>query len=394
VLLGQAKPAKEAVDKYLAVEKNAKKPDGWYYKGYAYDLTSKDSALGIPESGALKTQSFDALKKYFEMDPKAPLSIAENNSILFDLYVGFSSELGVKSYTKKDYEAAFDYFKKAVEIHDYIYSKNLTGANGFKFAAIDTTLILYTAIAANDAKKNDSAVIYYKKLTDANIADSQYLQVYNYLLDYYKTKKDSVNFTDILQKGRKVYPQNNEYWTALEIDAATEGVDKPQVFDKYEALMAKHPDNYVVPFNYSVELYRYIYSDEMKNANANVYKEKLPEILQKAIAIKSTMEANFLMTNFLYNNSIDISEEARKIKGPKPADLKRKKDLGAASAKQMDEAIPYAEKVVSLFADIQKPKGSEKVNYKQSLVILKNIYEVKKDAAKAAIYDKKIKETE
>ena len=124
------------------------------------------------------------------------------------------------------------------------------------------------------------------------------------------------------------------------------------------------------------------------------YKEKLPEILKQAIAVKSTPEANFLMANFLYNNSIDISEDARKIKGPKPSDLKTKKELEANSAKQMNDAIPYAEKVVSLFADNAKPKGSEKVNYRQALVILKNIYDVKKDAVKSAAYDKKIKETQ
>jgi hypothetical protein len=147
-------------------------------------------------------------------------------------------------------------------------------------------------------------------------------------------------------------------------------------------------------FNYSVELYRYIYSDEMKNANADVYKEKLPEILKKAIAIKSTPEANFLMANFLYNNSIDISEEARKIKGPKPADLKTKKDKEANATKQMNDAIPYAENVVNLYAENAKPKPGEKVNYKQALVILKNIYDVKKDVAKSAAYDKKIKEAQ
>ena len=63
VLLNQPKPAKEMVDKYLAIEKNAQKPDGWYYKGYAYDITSKDSALTIPQSNALKTTAFEALKK-------------------------------------------------------------------------------------------------------------------------------------------------------------------------------------------------------------------------------------------------------------------------------------------------------------------------------------------
>ena len=128
--------------------------------------------------------------------------------------------------------------------------------------------------------------------------------------------------------------------------------------------------------------------------NTSEYKNKLPEILKKAINIKSTSEANFLLANFLYNNSIDISEEARKMKAVKPDEIKKKKEIQAKSDEAMNQAIPYAEAVVSLFPGIEKPKGSEKINYKQALVILKNIYEVKKDVAKAASYDKLIKETE
>ena len=86
VLLRQTKPAKEAVDKYLAVEKNAQKPDGWYYKCFAYDLTSKDSAMSITDASAMKTEEFTALQKYFQLDPKGTLSKDESNSILFDLY--------------------------------------------------------------------------------------------------------------------------------------------------------------------------------------------------------------------------------------------------------------------------------------------------------------------
>src|ERR1700704_2909792 len=34
---GKWKEAQEKVDKYLANEKNAKKPEGWYYKAVVYD---------------------------------------------------------------------------------------------------------------------------------------------------------------------------------------------------------------------------------------------------------------------------------------------------------------------------------------------------------------------
>jgi hypothetical protein len=129
----------------------------------------------------------------------------------------------------------------------------------------------------------------------------------------------------------------------------------------------------------------------MQKANTSEYKNKLPEVMKKAIAINSTSEANFLLANFYYNNAIDISEEARTLKAVKPEELKKKKDLQTQSDLAMTQAIPYAEANVDLFAKIAKPKSSEKINCKQSLSILKNIYEAKKDAEKIAIYDAKIK---
>ncbi len=393
-ILNQTEKAKDAVDKFLAVEKNAKKPEGWFYKGFIYNQASKDTSKTIEQSGALKAQAFDALKKYREIDPKAELLKEQNNSPLFDLYVGYSSDLGVKAYTNKNIAGAFDNFKQALEVHDYIVANSLTGANGFKFSALDTTLTLYAAITAGELKKADDAAVFYKKITDANAADAQYIDAYQVLAEYYKTKKDKAAFADILAKGRKFFPKNEEYWMALEIEDAIDGVAKPAVFQKYDELMVKHPDNYTLPYNYSVELYHYIYSDEAKNINTNEYKSKLVETAKKAIAIKSSLEANFLLANFLYNNAIDIADDGRKIKGTKPDDIKKKKALEAESIKSMNDAVPFAEAVETIFAGLAKPKSSEKVNYKQALVILKNIYEVKKDAVKMAAYDKKIKEVE
>jgi hypothetical protein len=393
-LLGQTQKGKEAVDKYLAVEKNAKKPEGWFYKGYLYNQASKDSAKTMAENMAMKAEAFNAFKKYRELDPKTPLLIEQNNSPLFDLYVGYSTDIGVAAYNKKDRKAAFEGFKNALDIHDYIYANNLTGANGFKFSALDTTLVTYAAIAAYEDKRPDDGAVYYRKLADANVSDPQYLDVYQVLADYYRTKKDKASFDEILAKGRKFYPTNEEYWMALEVDFATQGVGKPAVFAKYDELMALHPNNYILSYNYGVELYQYIYSDSVKAADVNQYKDKLVDVMKKAVATKSTVEANFLLANFLYNNSIDISEESRKIKGTKPDDVKKKKDLTALSNKSMEDAIPYALAVEPAFTALTKPKSSEKVNYKQSLVILKNIYEAKKDAAKMAEYDKKIKAAE
>lgn len=392
-ILGKSKDMLVAVDKYLAVEKNAKKPDGWYYKAYALALIAKDSGKAFTASHEDRTNGFIALKKYAEMDPKLKLSAEENNVLFFDFYAGFQ-DLGVKEYGQKNFLEAHNNFKSTLEVHDYTASHGIAGANDFKFSALDTLITLYAAITANEAKLPDTAAVYYAKIVEANVSDQQYIDAYQFLSEYYKKKGDKPGFAALLEKAKKFYPSNSEYWTAMEIEEATEGVAKPALFDQYEILLKKYPTNYVIAFNYSVELYRYIYSDEMKTANTDTYKAKLQEILKKAISINSTSEANFLMANFLYNNSIDIAEIARKIKGPKPEDLKRKRAMEADANKVMEEAIPYAEKVIELFPSIAKPKGGEKVNNRQAITILKNIYETKKDAAKVALYDKKLKELE
>ncbi len=61
--------AKEAVDKYLANEKNAKKGDGWFWKAQVYNSIAKDPAFSkqFPNTRA---EAFTAYKKYIEVDPK------------------------------------------------------------------------------------------------------------------------------------------------------------------------------------------------------------------------------------------------------------------------------------------------------------------------------------
>lgn len=391
-ILGQHAKAKEAVDKFLAVEKNAKKADGWFYKGFVYNMVSRDTTKTLDESAALKEEALAALKKYRDMDAKRELLEENSNSPFFDIYSGYASDLGIRAYNEKSFAKAADFFGKALEVHDFIYTNNITGANGFKFGALDTTLVIYSAIAASEAKNPDLAAVYYKKLVDANVGGDQYVDVYQKLADYYKDKKNREALMALLEKAKVVYPANNEYWVALEVEYETEGVEKPALFSKYDALVTKYPGNYTVCYNYAVELYHYIYAEENKTKDNSAYKAKIQDVIKAALAAKSTSEANFLMANFLYNYSIDISDDAKKLKGPKPEDLKKKKELNAKSDEIMMSAVPYAEKVVSLFADIKKPKSSEKINNRQALIILSNIYEAKKDQAKSDYYNKLSKE--
>ena len=65
--------------------------------------------------------------------------------------------------------------------------------NGFKFPTFDTTLIQNIALSAYRAKKDDEAVVYYKKIADQKIAGKDNVDVYQLLIEYYIKKNDKVN---------------------------------------------------------------------------------------------------------------------------------------------------------------------------------------------------------
>ncbi len=389
--LNQTAKAKEAIDKFLASEKNAKKPEGWFWKAYITNQLSKDSTKSVDESSALKTEAFELFKKYRQMDPKATLLAEDNNSPFYDLYSGFGSDLAIKAYNAKNYNASFENFKKALEVQQFSVSNDLVYNTGYKFPALDTLFTQYAALTAIEAKRPDDAVPFHKKIVDAGLAGENFGDSYNFLADYYKGKKDKANFYDVIAKAKKNYPNNARYWTALEIELETDGVPKPEVFKKYEELVAANPTSYDVAYNYAAELFNFINSDASKNVNLAEYKSKLTQALTKVISIKSTFDANFLMTVSHYNNSFDLSDEAGKIKGVKPEDQKKKKALQADALKAINDAIPFGEAGIKGFSELATPTGTEKANYRKLLSMMKNMYEVKKDNVKMAEYDKMLK---
>ena len=159
-------------------------------------------------------------------------------------------------------------------------------------------------------------------------------------------------------------------------------------------MLVTHPNNYMVHFNYGYELVKFIYSQDTKVKDMAILKKKIPELFKKAIAINSTIDANMLLANYYYNTSFDLMEDANKVKGTKPEEVKRKNELLAASKSTLMESLPYAEKAIELFSQLKEYKTSDKVNYKQVLDVISNVYKQKGDAKKAEEYLKKKEEVD
>ena len=388
ILLQKYEEAKPKLDNFLAVEKNASNPEAWYYKAYLYNSLGRVATKPIKESSSLFQGAFDALKKYAELDPKAPLAVSDSNVIAFNTYYGFY-DLGIKTYNDKNYEESFNDFKNALNVHDYIHDKGLVGHQGLKFSAHDTDIVWNLAVLANELKRKDDVVIYYKKIADAGLGDEKYAGAYDELVQKYKKEKNTELFDKYLAAAKKYYPVDKAYWESMQMDYAIADLENEALLKKYEELELLLPDNYMVFYNYAIDIDRYVNSADSKGKDIAAYKKKIPELFKKAISIKSTIEANLQMANWHYNASFESQDMASRIKGTKPEEVKRKKELLAAVNENLSNAIPYGEEAVRLLSGLKEYKFSDKTNYKLALEILASAYKHTGNATKAAECEKK-----
>ncbi len=379
--------AKAGIDKYVAAEKNANNADGFYYKGRIYNSLSREATTSKLDAYNYKITAFEAFKQNQALDKKDfRMSLEFYNSYL-DLYLGFY-DIGAQLFNDQNYTAAYNSFVKAQEVENYILAKKYNYTE-YKVNALDTSLILNTGAAALQAKDTASGIIYYTKITDANLVSKDYEQVYQFLASYYRSKGDKTNMQTILEKGKKLYPESS-YWSEIEMANLSEGSDKTAMFAKYEELYVKDPSNFTNTYNYAVELYNVLYNKDAKSLDIDKA-DKLTQILKSAIAVDKTDDANMLMTNHLYNYAADYSTKAALIKEgklAKPADLLKKKQLNASANAKLDELIPYAENGIKYFEAQKELKTRGKINYQLVAGYLADAYRVKGNAVKSAQYQK------
>jgi hypothetical protein len=314
------------------------------------------------------------------------------NSYL-DLYFGFY-DLGAKEFNSKNFNGALESFKKSNEVKDYILAKKYTYAQ-ITLYPLDTALVLNTAASAVQAKKEDEAVVYYRKLTDANVSGKDYLEIYEYLVDYYNRKEDQANLQAMLAKAKSYYPEN-EFWYDVEIRNAKKSGDQALLLAKYEELLKQNPKNFTLSYNYGIELYNGLYGKEAKTGDNTEAKQKLTGVLQQAIDNEPNgdVTATVMMANHLFNVAADELNTSNMIKSTKPEDVKKKADMKAQAHKTMDECIKYAESAEKHYDGLAKLTGGQKANYKIMIGYLGDIYSLKNNKAKTAEYEKKNAESD
>lgn len=382
------KEAKVMIDKFLTKKGNLKDAEAWFFKGYIYNNLSHDSTVIPDDAFSLKSDAFDAYKKNQELDSKDVQLTIQQHIPYLDLYFEFIN-LGVRYFNIKNFNAAVTSFKKANEVKDYTLTKKYK-YDQVTLYPLDTSLIKNIAITSVQANNEAEAMAYYKILADANVAGKDNVDIYTVLADYYYKVKDSVQFNNILKKGRLLFPEN-DYWTDFEIKSVKELNDPVRLFSKYEELMRNNPNNFYISYNYSVELFNHLKKVENITNKEMAEFDKLSEVLKIAIQAeeKTDVSAMVLLSNHLYRYAYILQNTIKQFKVMKPEDNKIKTEMKNKYNLITNDCINYAEQVVSFYETLNKRSSIQNANLGIVIDFLIDIYGSKNDINKVNIYKKK-----
>lgn len=376
--------ARETIDKILATEKGQKDANAWYYKAVVYNRLAKDTTT---DNSALRLDALNAYKKYQEMDAKNVMGTLEQNVTLFDIYSDYFNA-AIKQHNTKNYTKALENYRNALTAQQYINAKKFE-YNGQALPALDTALTLYAGSAAFLAGDTAFGIEQFKRIADAKVGGKDYLDVHQMLVDYYNRKGDAANRDKYAAIGRELYP-DNDYWVYFELYDPSLKEDKAKLFAKYEDLIARNPDQKVLALDYAIELFNHTYAQD-KPADYAAMQTKLEGVINNAIKVNNSAEANFMMVQHLSNKIYDLQEAQRAIAtSKKPEDVKKRSALTADINKLADQSATYAEKAAEQFATRTDLKIVDKANYRSVLNQLVNYYRKKGDDAKVKQYQDKI----
>jgi len=382
--------AKEAIDK-LTADPNSKNAEAWYAKAQVYNALATDDKFKTSVPDAYE-QAFEAFKKAYDIDPNNKRMLLDLYKTAFVAYEGVANKAAA-AYQANNMAAAFDSYKKTIDYGDYLKSKNLS-YSGYSVPKLDTGMVFMAGYTAMKLDKSDEATNYFSKIAEAKIGkEADYIIPYQFLSFQYKTKKDEANFKKYTTLGRQVYP-NDPYFVTIKLDWARDNNNYPDLFSAYEELMAMQPDSLNTTLAYASEMFDYLYikNPDKKPADYDAVAAKIENNIKRTLSKDyDPLSSNLIIGQLYYNQGLDQVTESDKIKGTKPDDLKKKKDLKTSAVAKYDLSIPYTEKVASILEQkgVASLNAKEKHTLKNMYIMLGDMYTAKGNKIKSDEYDKK-----
>lgn len=324
--------AKTAIDKAVE-EVEAKKDDPklkaktvakvWHYKSLIY--AEMASMTDNPLSEGAADHALEAVKNSFETDAKGTTKkkdLVTLNFLKVSKYNG-----GIKQFQDKKYEESYKTFKETLDLNDFMNKVN-------KDAVVDTPSILMLAYSAQNANKIDEAIANYEKLIGLNYDD---VNIYQSLSALYASQEKGEKAKEVIEKGKKRYPESNAFLIG-EINYLLKEGDTKAAIDKMNEAVSNeaHAEN--------ASLYFALGTSYEKIEEAGM-KEKAAEYYQKAIDIDPKyFDAYYNLGALYYNKAAEALKKANAIEGFSSAEQKKFKELETESVTYFKKALPSFEK--------------------------------------------------
>ncbi len=387
--------AKTEIDGFLL--KKQGDSEGNYIKAKIYERIADSAAISNLVEGDAREQALEAFKIAVadSSNLKLKLQIMKDNyAPVFNMYGGYY-ELAAAAFneaavsqSKEDFAKSMELFKKANEIGQYI-----AGNEWAAIGKVDTTLVLNIGKAALNAGKDEEALKVFTQIADADISgvsnsddNDSYRIPYQWLTLHFKKAGDETKMKKYATLGKKNFP-SDDYYDFVLMDYYREKNDMPQVFAKYEDLLKRNPDSLSYHFSYANDIFGYVYNsdDGVVIENKAELLSTLKNELDKAYSINSKdINTNWLTSQYNYNQGIELRDQALKIRGPKPEDVKKKADLNEQAKANFKNAIPFAE--VAMKTLEASGKTSDRSRYKSIANLMQNIYQSLEDKVNLKVY--------
>jgi hypothetical protein len=410
-ILGKYEEAKTEVDKAAADAKLQVKPETWYWKSRIYAELTKTPAM-LEKYPNLYADASAAFKKYEEIDPSLALVKSKGSEGYFAMYSSAFGN-GTKNFNEKKWDDAAKYFEISNEYINTIIKNKWTSAN----ITMDTTGVLYTAYAFQNAKKPEQAAKYYAMLADNKIGGKDYMDAYRFLAVHYTDTKNEPMFRKYIALAKEVYP--TEAWEEYEVEYMDKNMtleEKLAAYDKGDAAGAFNEMYYLQFGDVFIKAKN---APGLDDAKQNEYTLKAVDAFKKAYGKNNqNAVAAFNVGVIYYNMFVELDDKyaaniraMRDLNADKPVEKDPKKKAAAEAAlkakidplkaanaelekpihEKLDVAAEWLEKSYAILKDKADRNNVEKNVIGKSVDFLANIYQYKRDRARGK--DEKAVET-
>jgi hypothetical protein len=378
--------AKKEIDKIASDPKTSDKVETYLWKLTVNAELYGDSTLRTKYPDAGK-EAWDALSKYVEKEPqltKLKENSQENGNGLraISLLYGQSFNYGRSAFQSKDWNNSFDYFSFCQKVSEFI-GKNALNTNG-KYT-IDTTVVLYTAYAAQNASKPAEAASRYKALADWKVNDKDYEDIYKFILDYDLHQKNDTSFKKYLAIAKELYPNDMAVWNQIEMNNMSSNASLKDIMAKYKADDAAgklKEDEYVT--------YAETFAQPDKNQLAQLDSAQQQEL--KLTAADAFMKAFNLNNNnglYAFNAGVlyysffgQLDDQYYNLRGESAALKAQREAVVKQQQEYASKSIEWLEKGYNVLKAKQTRDKNESSSLNRAVDYLANLYLWKRDKSR------------